>query len=109
MVDLEIIKDFLRSKSSYLSCGNQRIKDALRSKYNGASFDISEIKLAKKEVKKEYKNLSTPLVIKEAKIDVTPELLYKFNELAKQMGMKGIQSPISSVDPLTEVLKRKSL
>lgn len=111
MQDLEVIKDFLRSKKSYLREGNPKIQMFLSRKYNGHQFSYNAINRAKKEVKKEYKNLmkeqSLPLEIKEAKINVTHELLEKFNELAKQMGMKGIQAPVAEEDKITSILQRK--
>lgn len=107
MQDLEIIKEFLRSRSSYLKCGNLRIKEALAIQYSGNQFDLTAIKKAKKEVKKEFRNLITPetIDIKPVKV-IDPDLLVQFNELAKRMGMK-IQAPISEEDPLDSILQRK--
>jgi len=110
MQDLEIIKDFLRSKSSYLNEGNPKIQKFLANRYNGHTFSFGAIKKAKKEVRKEFSNLlkqEAPVEVKEAKIEVTPELLAKFNELAIQMGMKGIQAPIAKEDKLESILQRK--
>ena len=108
--DLELIKEFLRSKKSYLHEGNPKIQMFLSRRYKGHKFSFSDIKKAKKEVKKEVRNLkeqSIPIEIKEAKIETTPEMLEKFNELAKMMGLKGLQAPISEEDPLESILKRK--
>lgn len=109
MQDLEIIKEYLRSKPGYLKCGNLKIQQILKALFN-QDLDLDAIKLAKKEVKREFKNLlkkETPVEIVSPKIEVTPEMLAQFNELAKQMGMKGIQAPVSEEDGLESILKRK--
>ena len=109
MQDLEIIKEYLRSKPGYLKCGNLKIQQILKALFN-QDLDLDAIKLAKKEVKREFKNLlkkETPVEIVPPKIEVTPEMLAQFNELAKQMGMKGIQAPVSEEDGLESILKRK--
>ena len=50
MQDLEIIKEFLRSKDGYLKCGNLKIHEALLKRYPGNNFEIDVIRKAKKEV-----------------------------------------------------------
>jgi hypothetical protein len=64
MQNLEIIKGFLRSKKSYLKCGNQRIKDTLSVHFEGTEFKESDIKRAKKQVKKEEKSPLKPKITK---------------------------------------------
>lgn len=108
MEDLQLIKEFLRSKKSYLNEGLFKIQTYLSRRYNGHQFDFKLIKQAKKEVKRELSIAMTrPVEIKEAKVDVTPELLEKFNELAKQMGMKGLEAPVSEPSKIGSFLKRK--
>ena len=109
MQDLEIIKDFLRSKSSYLNEGNPKVQRFLANKYNGIKFSFATIKKAKKEVRKEFRNLLREDTTIETKkpIEVTPELIAKFNELAVQMGMKALDVPIAKEDRLQSVLQRK--
>ena len=109
MEDLELIKEFLRNKKSYLNEGLSKIQMYLSRRYNGHQFSFKLIKEAKKQLRKEVLLSSVKPVkeIREAKIEVTPELLEKFNELAKQMGMKGLEAPVSSPDPLKSILQRK--
>jgi uncharacterized protein (UPF0305 family) len=108
--DIELIKDFLKNKVSYLREGNPKIQRFLSSKYNGRNFSFSDIRRAKKEVKRELKNLNkknSSKIVKEAKIEATPEMLAKFNELAKMMGLEGLDSPEEEKDGLDSLLKRK--
>ena len=109
MEDLELIKEFLRNKKSYLNEGLSKIQMYLSRRYNGHQFSFKLIKEAKKQLRKEVLLSSVkPVVeIKEPKIQVTPEMLEKFNELAVQMGMKGLEAPVSSPDPLKSILQRK--
>lgn len=112
MIDLEIVKEFLRKRPGYLKCGNLKIQTILYGLYN-QKLDLNAIKVAKKEVKKEFKNLLNEEVeekeikIVEPKINVTPELLEKFNEIAKQLGLKGLEAPISEEDKVDSILQRK--
>ena len=107
MQDLEIIKEFLRNKDSYLKCGNTRIQDALAKKFKGEHFEIDAIKKAKKEVKKEFQNLNNPPVVEIKTPEVSPEFLAQFNEMAKKLGMTGFQAPVSEEDELESILQRK--
>jgi hypothetical protein len=78
--------------------------------YDSYQFSEEVIKKAKKEVKKEYSNLlkqKEVIKIVPPKIEITAEMLAKFNELAKQMGMKGLEAPISEEDNLSSILQRK--
>lgn len=112
MQDLQIIKEYLRNKPGYLKCGNAVIQKVLLALY-GEAFNFDAIRLAKKQVKQEFRNQVksreelTDVSSKEPKFDVTPELLAQFNELAKKMGMKGLQAPVSQEDELQSILKRK--
>lgn len=115
MEDLQIIKEFLRAKSSYLKCGQERINQALSSIYNGQQFDYETIKKAKKEVKKEFKRTQEP--VKESKrkeilfnpnqIELGEELILKFNEIAKKLGMMGLEIPKSDEDTMLSFIQRK--
>ena len=107
MQDLELIKEFLRDKYSYLKCGNLRIQDAMSKKYKGYIFDIEAIKKAKKEVQKEFNNIKKPKKVKQEVPQVSPEFLAQFNEMAKKLGMKGFQAPVSEEDDVESILQRK--
>lgn len=102
MQKLEVIKEFLRTKNGYLKSGNLKIQDALLKK-KGTSFDLSDIKQAKKEVKKEFKGLA-PINIK--KPQISAEFIAQFQEMAKQLRLGGFE--VKTVDSSVEdFLKRK--
>ena len=103
MKDLELVKEFLRSKKSYLKVGANRIQLVISKKKSITPIATETINRAKKEVKKELKNS----LFKEDKIEVTPELLAKFNELAVKMGIKGIQAPVAKEDKLKSILQKR--
>ena len=88
MHDLEIIKGFLRKKSSYLRHGDKAVGRALMKKFN-TSFDLSVIKRAKKEVRKEYNSRfnETPVA------KVTDELIARFNLMAEELNMGSLIVP----------------
>lgn len=99
MIDELIIRDFLKSKPSYLKCGNERISNE-----TGVA-DLELIKKIKKELKKQ------PVVVNPiAKVpQITPELIA---EIAKQLAQSGlqIQSSKEAATPEEEVqslIKRK--
>ena len=53
MQDLELIKEFLRNKKSYLNEGLSKIQMYLSRRYNGHQFSFKLIKEAKKQLRKE--------------------------------------------------------
>ena len=76
-------------------------------------LSLDSVKQAKKEVKKEFKNQleqelgekASDVPKQEAKV-IPAELIEKFNELARQMGMKGLQVPVSEENPIESFLQR---
>tara|TARA_R110000744_G_scaffold182002_1_gene301201 strand:+ start:641 stop:1765 length:1125 start_codon:yes stop_codon:yes gene_type:complete len=113
MKDIKIIKEYLRKRPGYLKCGNSKIQTILYGLY-GEMLSLDSVKQAKKEVKKEFKNQleqelgekAADVPKQEAKV-IPAELIEKFNELARQMGMKGLQVPVSEEDPIESFLQRK--
>tara|TARA_R110000744_G_scaffold359941_1_gene467298 strand:- start:1568 stop:2674 length:1107 start_codon:yes stop_codon:yes gene_type:complete len=103
----EVIKGFLRKKSSYLNWGNRGIQGALSKKFNGRIFDLEDIKKAKKELKKEFKDhLRGSIVEVEGIGSGNDEAI---NELSRIANKLGFQLVSDKVDVLAEksVLKRK--
>jgi len=85
--DINKIKDFLGRRRSYLKCGNQRISDALDAEYGGfGTFDLDDIKKAKKECKKlQVAPQVEPLSLLSKNQE--SELQMQLQELAKKLGM----------------------
>lgn len=104
----EVIKGFLRKKSSYLNWGNRGIQGALSKKFNGRIFNLEDIKKVKKELKKEFKNLmrgdSQP-----EEVGVVSENAEAIAELSKIAGKLGLKLIDKSVDVTAgaSILKRK--
>jgi hypothetical protein len=99
--DIDKIKVFLRKRPSYLKCGNQRIFDALNTEYN-MLFETSDIKKAKKEVKRETFQ-PIPNIVEDVE---SAELRMQMLQMAKKLGLTlTVGNPIE--DTNTNLLTKK--
>jgi len=107
MNSIEIIKDFLRKKSSYLTWGNKGIQGALDKKF-AQMFDLDEIKKAKKELKKEAKaHLSATATEPVLGTGVeNNEVLSELSKIASKLGYQLVDNSMD-IAAQTSILKRK--
>lgn len=98
MEEINKMKDFLRKRSGYLSIGNSKLQDILQDRIN-IRFTIEEIKMAKKAVKKEYKEFlkkkeaeimftNPSAVISERHEENKQSLLDQLSEIASKLGVQ---------------------
>jgi hypothetical protein len=112
MSNIEIIKIFLRKKSSYLNWGNKGIQGALSKKFDGQVFDLDDIKKVKRELKKDFKNHMRGLVRPSSEIKDTnvvsenSEAIAELSRIAGKLGLKLVDKSVELV-PGSSVLRRK--
>jgi hypothetical protein len=107
MRDLELVKDFLRNKKSYLNEGNPKIQMFLSRKHNGRQISFKIITEARKQLREELSTSIQGEVEIKKDMKVSPEFIEKFNKLAEQLGVQPIKA-IKEIKKSSEpTLKRK--